>query len=102
MFDDIYLAITNFFYKLFLTLLTALKDLFFWALETLFNAVTHLLSGISDLFSQMDVSSYMTAIPSQVAWVFIQVGLPNALVIISSAIGIRLILQLIPFVRLGS
>jgi len=102
MLTDFFDGIAVFFYRLFLTLITALKDLFLWALESVFSAVTYLLSGLTGLFGQMDVSSYMSAIPSQVAWVFVQVGLPNALVIISSAIGIRLILQLIPFVRLGS
>ncbi len=102
MFTDIYNAITVFFYRLFITFITALKDLFFWALESIFQAVLYLLSGISGMFGQMDVSSYMSSIPSQVAWVFVQIGLPNAMVIIATAIGIRLILQLIPFVRLGS
>ena len=102
MFDDLYHEFTNFFYRLFLTLITVLEDLFFWIINTIFNGVVHVLSGLSNLFGQMDVSSYISSVPSQVSWVFIQVGLPNALLIISSAIGIRLILQLIPFVRLGS
>ncbi|HDM8072463.1 TPA: DUF2523 domain-containing protein, partial [Vibrio harveyi] len=44
----------------------------------------------------------MTSIPPTVAWVFAAVGLPQCLSIILAAITIRLLLQLIPFTRLGS
>ncbi|MDF5683562.1 DUF2523 family protein, partial [Vibrio parahaemolyticus] len=47
-------------------------------------------------------SQYMTSIPPTVSWVFAAVGVPQCLSIILAAITIRLLLQLIPFTRLGS
>jgi len=102
MLTEFFNAIADFFYSLFLSLMEALKDLVFWIFEMLLDLVTGALSGLSAMLGQLDVSQYMGSVPPTVAWVFIQAGIPNALAIISTAIGIRLLLQLIPFVRLGS
>ncbi|HHX8562865.1 MULTISPECIES: DUF2523 family protein, partial [Vibrio] len=50
----------------------------------------------------VDMSQYMTSIPPTVSWVMAAVGLPQCLSIILAAITVRLMLQLIPFTRLGS
>lgn len=102
MFTKIYRALTEFFYRLYLTFVDALQDLFFWCIESVCNAVTFVLSSVFSLFNQIDASQYMGSIPPTVSWVFIQIGVPNALIIISSALVTRMMLQLIPFTRLGS
>jgi len=79
-----------------------LKDLFFWAVEQVMEMVNMLLSGVFALFAPVDMSQYMTSIPPTVSWVMAAVGLPQCLSIILAAITVRLMLQLIPFTRLGS
>ncbi|WP_268810370.1 DUF2523 family protein, partial [Vibrio parahaemolyticus] len=64
--------------------------------------VNLLLSGVFSLFAPVDMSQYMTSIPPTVAWVMAAVGVPQCLSIILAAITVRLMLQLIPFTRLGS
>jgi len=95
-------AITDFFYSLFMSLLEGLKDIIFWFFELILSLITGVLDGLTGMLGQLDVSQYLGAVPPTVAWVFVQSGIPNALSIISVAIGIRLVLQLVPFVRLGS
>lgn len=91
-----------FLYQLLVSLFNMLKDLFFWAVEQVMDMVNMLLSGVFALFSPVDMSQYMTSIPPTVSWVMAAVGLPQCLSIILSAITVRLMLQLIPFTRLGS
>jgi hypothetical protein len=79
-----------------------LKDIFLWIVEQVMNAVNMVLPSVFALFAPVDMSQYMTSIPPTVAWVFAAVGVPQCLSIILAAITIRLLLQLIPFTRLGS
>lgn len=85
-----------------LTIYTFIKDAFLWFMEQLFDLVILILDGLGDLFSGLDVTQYMNGIPSEVGWVMNQCGLGIAMGMIGTAITIRLILQLIPLVRLGS
>ncbi len=91
-----------FLYQLLISLVNMLKDLFFWAVEQIMAMVNLLLSGVFSLFAPVDMSQYMTSIPPTVAWVMAAVGVPQCLSIILAAITVRLMLQLIPFTRLGS
>lgn len=99
---DLFNKLLEFLYQLLLSLLDMLKDLFFWVVEQVMNAVNMILPTIFALFAPVDMSQYMTSIPPTVAWVFAAVGVPQCLSIILAAITIRLLLQLIPFTRLGS
>ncbi|EPN8222390.1 DUF2523 family protein [Vibrio alginolyticus] len=99
---DLFNKLLVFLYQLLVSLFNMLKDLFFWAVEQVMDMANMLLSGVFALFSPVDMSQYMTSIPPTVSWVMAAVGLPQCLSIILSAITVRLMLQLIPFTRLGS
>ncbi|ELI0633001.1 DUF2523 family protein [Vibrio harveyi] len=99
---DLFNKLLEFLYQLLLTLFDMLKDIFLWIVEQVMNAVNMVLPSVFALFAPVDMSQYMTSIPPTVAWVFAAVGVPQCLSIILAAITIRLLLQLIPFTRLGS
>ncbi|BCB44727.1 hypothetical protein VagYM19_38670 [Vibrio alginolyticus] len=99
---DLFNKLLVFLYQLLMSLFNMLKDLFFWAVEQVMEMVNMLLSGVFALFAPVDMSQYMTSIPPTVSWVMAAVGLPQCLSIILAAITVRLMLQLIPFTRLGS
>ena len=85
-----------------LTIYTFIKDAFIWFFEQLMDLCIFILEGMENLFDGLDVTQYFSAIPSEVQWVMQQLGLGTAMGMIVGAIVIRLILQLIPAVRLGS
>lgn len=99
---DLFNKLLEFLYQLLLTLFDMLKDIFLWIVEQVMNAVNMVLPSVFALFAPVDMSQYMTSIPPTVAWVFAAVGVLQCLSIILAAITIRLLLQLIPFTRLGS
>lgn len=99
---ELFNIVMSFIYSLFLSIPQLFKDLFFWIVDQLLLVMKWAADMVLALFAPIDVSQYLTAIPSNVAWVFMTIGLPNCLLIIGTAIVIRLTLQLIPFVRLGS
>ncbi|TKF31653.1 DUF2523 domain-containing protein [Vibrio kanaloae] len=88
----------EFMYQLLLSLITMLKDMVYWVVEQFMEVVN---SAVA-LFQPVDVGQYLQSIPPNVAWVMGAVGLPQCLSLIISAIALRMILQLIPFTRLGS
>nr|VVV04114.1 hypothetical protein AW0309160_01497 [Aliivibrio wodanis]VVV04124.1 hypothetical protein AW0309160_01507 [Aliivibrio wodanis]VVV04134.1 hypothetical protein AW0309160_01517 [Aliivibrio wodanis] len=94
--------IISFAYSSLLSIPRMFKDLFFWIVEQFLGFAEWLGNLILSLFAPIDVSQYLTSIPPNVSWVFMQLGLPNCLFIIGTAIVIRLTLQLIPFTRFGS
>ena len=105
MFDwvvELFNILLDFLYKLVISLVDMMSDMLLALFEQMLGAAKGLVSLISDMLAPVDLSQYLTGFPSGVAWVMAQIGLPQALAIIIVAITIRLILQLIPFVRLGS
>ncbi|NRB69763.1 MAG: VSK receptor [Vibrio sp.] len=90
-----------FFYSLFLSLLDALYDLVCKIFDVFMSAITELISGVIAFFGAIPIPD-IVPLPSGVAWVASQVGAPQMIIIVSSALIVRLLLQLIPFVRLGS
>lgn len=92
----------EFLYRLVISLVDMLKDMIFWIVEEFMSVVNKGLSWAVAAFEPVDVSQYLESIPPNVAWVMGAVGLPQCLSLIISAIAIRMILQLIPFTRLGS
>lgn len=99
---DLFNKLLSFLYSLIISLVDMLKDLFIWIFEQIFEVVNLLLKSVLSIFEPVDISNFVGAIPSNTAWVMSQIGLPQCLSIIAIAITARLLLQLIPFVRLGS
>ncbi|ELR65758.1 hypothetical protein C942_00844 [Photobacterium marinum] len=100
--EYLYNELLDFLYRLLLTLITLLQDLLFGIFDVFMTAVEKILSGLASFMQPIDISQYITAIPPEVAGVMGLIGLPQAMVMITTAITVRLILQLIPFTRLGS
>ncbi|PQJ84612.1 DUF2523 family protein [Aliivibrio sifiae] len=99
---ELFNILISFAYSSFLSIPRMFKDLFFWVLDQFLTFAEWIGNLILSLFEPIDISQYLTGIPPNVSWVFMMIGLPNCLIIIGSAIVIRLTLQMIPFVRLGS
>lgn len=99
---DLFNKLLSFLYSLIISLVDMLKDLFIWCFEQIFSVINTLLTSVLSLFEPVDIGNFLTAIPPTTAWVMSQIGLPQCLSIITVAITVRLLLQLIPFVRLGS
>ena len=85
-----------------LTLFDIVKDFLYFVLETLLEVVQLILNGLGSLFDAINLAQYISAIPPDVANIMGLIGIGQAMGVIVAAIGIRVILQLIPFVRLGS
>lgn len=87
---------------LFMSLLELVKDIVYWLFDLVMTVVDAILLSTIALFEPIDIGQYMSGFPPEAAWVLGQIGLPQALGMIVSSIGIRILLQLIPFTRLGS
>lgn len=93
-------------------LLGLVKDIFTAIWDMLVDAVCYVFDEVLDfvvgMASSLDVGAFSgslgawSSLPSEVLNVLGLIGLGDCFVIISAAIVIRLVLQLIPFVRLGS
>ena len=92
----------EFMYSVLLTGLDLLKDLAIWIFEQFLDISILALNGLDTYFDTLDVTAYISAIPPETQWFLGQIGLPAAMSMIITAITIRLLLQLIPFTRLGS
>lgn len=97
-------AIVGWFSELFTAVFVALwnilTDLFCWVLEQLLKVVTAAV-GVID-FAGMTTYAQGSTLPGELLNILGLLGVGTCIAIISSAIAIRLGLQLIPFVRLGS
>ncbi len=83
-------------------ILELLKDIFFFFFDLIMSCVEMILLTAIEFFEPVDIGQYMSGFPPEASWVLGQIGLPQALAMIITAIGVRIILQLIPFTRLGS
>lgn len=105
MFDwisDIVRFFANAIYNFFEGIKNLLFDIPIWLFDQIMTLSEYAISQVFSLFAPMDLGQYISNIPPTAAWVMSMVGLPQCLSIIVGAICIRLILQLIPFTRLGS
>ena len=95
-------AFVDLMYRMVLTVYDAFKDLLLWAFDEFMGLSIFILDGVGDLFSSLDVTQYVEALPVETKGILALTGIGDASSMIVAAIIIRLILQLIPFVRLGS
>lgn len=99
---ELFNKLIEFLYRLIISLVDMIKDVFIWALDEVLTLCQALIDWVFSFFEPIDISQYLTAIPSEVSWVMSAIGLPQALSIILASLVARLLLQLIPFTRLGS
>jgi len=95
-------AFVNFSWQLVLSLLDLLKDFFFWCLETLMDVGLFLLDGVGAMMEGLDIAKYFTMLPPEALYMLKITGFSEAMGMIVTCIGIRFVIQMIPFVRWGS
>lgn len=85
----------------FIALYDLARDAVCWVLDQLLTLAISILSSFDFSGLSQHVGSW-AGLPAGVLEVLAAIGLSTAVGIIVSAIGIRLLLQLVPFTRLGS
>lgn len=92
----------DFTYRIVMTVFDALKDILFWLVDSLLDLVIFAIHGVGNMFNGLDITKYIYALPEETRQILSLIGLSDAMSMIVSCIFIRILLQLIPFVRLGS
>lgn len=100
--QDIWDSFENWGKSLLLTVWDMLKDFLIFLLEFLLEVAVLILEGLGTLFDSLNLAQYISAIPPDVQNIMGLIGLGQAMGIIVTSLVIRIMLQLIPFVRLGS
>ena len=85
-----------------LSLWDMINDLVCFIGEATCNFVVVVVSGLSGVFSSFGLLQYLNMLPTEMLNVMSLVGANEASAIIVSAVVVRFLLQLVPFVRLGS
>lgn len=89
------------FVKVFEALWDLARDAFCWAFESILQLVASILGGF-DFSALSGAVGAWAGLPASVLEVLSAIGLSQALGLVLTACGIRLMLQLVPFTRLGS
>ncbi|AXH73371.1 MAG: putative minor coat protein [Inoviridae sp.] len=92
----------DYLYQIFISLVDLLKDLLFFVIDSLFAIVLFFLDMLGDLFTGLNPLQYFSLIPPETQYYMAVCGFNESMSMIVSALIIRMFLQLIPFVRLGS
>lgn len=90
------------FQSLMLTLWDVLKDFLLLIVDLFMDLGIVILNGFASVIELSDLSQYITGMPPEVQTVFANTGLGTAVGMVMLAGTTRLLMQLIPFVRLGS
>lgn len=77
------------------------KDLLVWFFAQAMDLIVFVLSSIPVPASTFDASAFWAMLPAPIIQTFSYLGGVEALAVVVSALGIRLLLGLIPFVRIG-
>lgn len=88
------------FVAVFVALWDMVTDVFCWVLEQLLSVVAIAVKAID--FGNLATYAQNATLPAEIMNVLGLLGIGTCIAIISTAIAVRLGLQLIPFVRLGS
>ena len=92
----------EFLYSIVLTVLELLKDLAIWIFESFLEISILAIHGLDSVFAGLDIASHINSLPPAVSFYASSLGLSQAMSMIIISLGIQFLLQLIPFVRLGS
>lgn len=85
-----------------LTIWDMFTDLLLFIVDIFMDLGMSILNGFSYALELMDLSQYISGMPSEVMFIFDATGLGTAVGMVMTAGAVRLFMQLIPFVRLGS
>jgi len=89
-------------YQGLLTLTTFIGDVFFVVLDSVFTGAIAILDTFSAGLQGLNPTMYFSSIPPETRGMMTATGFNECITIIVAALAIRMILQLIPFVRWGS
>lgn len=92
----------DYLYQIFTSAVDFCKDFLWWVLDSLFGAVLLIIDGMGSLFAGLNPLQYFSVIPPETQYYMAICGFNECMSMIVSALIIRMLLQLIPFVRLGS
>lgn len=92
----------EFVHSVLLTLLDLLKEVLYFQFDIFSQLMMYALEGVGYLFEALDLVQYINGIPDDAKNLMGLIGVGQALGIIAVSLGIRFMLQLIPFIRLGS
>ena len=87
--------------SLLLSLWDMLNDLICFIMESFFSFIVDLVNGLNSTFTAFNITNYLSVLPDSVTNMMSLVGVNDVSKIIVSALIIRFILGLIPFVRIG-
>lgn len=102
MIQDALNYIKDLFIGLFKGFITLFTDIFIFIFDVLMTAIMLLLEGLTSLMDFMDFSQYYDNLPPEFVQAASAIGLGQVFGIVLAAHGIKLLVQLIPFVRLGA
>lgn len=92
----------QFLYSLVLSIKTIFQDIGIYFFEKFLDVALLAINGLDRFFSGLDIASHINSLPPEVSYYASALGLSQAMSMIIVSITIRMLLQLIPFVRLGS
>lgn len=78
-----------------------LKEVLYWLFDSMMDVSIVAMNSLGAMLD-FNPADYFAVIPAEVANIIGLIGLAEALTMITVSIVIRMLLQLIPFVRLGS
>lgn len=78
------------------------KDLGVLLFETVVELVLFILDSLGSMFGALSIEQYISGVPPEVGYYMNAMGFSQAMGMIITCLTIRVLLQLIPFVRLGS
>ena len=85
-----------------LTLWDMFTDLLLMVVDLFMSVGLYALEGMSQTLELVNITNYINGMPAQVLGIVNAIGLGEAIGMIMAAGTVRLLMQLIPFVRLGS
>ncbi|PAJ71879.1 hypothetical protein CJF42_24290 [Pseudoalteromonas sp. NBT06-2] len=92
----------QFLWSVVLSVVDVVKDLGCLLAETLIDLVLFILNSLGAMFDGLNISQYISSIPPHTGYFMTACGFSEAMGMIILSLTIRIILQLIPFTRLGS
>jgi len=97
-FTDLYDSLALIVTQVFIDIIEFFMDFFYWVFDQLLSLVVSLVS----ILPFPDIPNFWAGAPPELLNMVGLIGLAECFAIIGSALIIRIFLQLIPFVRLGS
>ena len=92
----------DYLWRLVLSIYDMLKDFFMWIMESLLDVGLVFLDSAGSLLNGLDIAQYISLLPPETTYMLKITGFSEAMGMIITCIGIRFVIQMIPFVRWGS